>query len=210
MAKKKEVTSIELNGKNVSLTGGPVGVYRSAGSVVFDVLNYLIIGIASFTTVMPIIYIICNSFATELELQTRPMFVIPNVWSTDAYKYIFASNKLLRALGNSVLITVSGTAINLFFTVTMAYALSKKYLRGRNAFLTVASLIFYAFGEPVAMLLMLLVVAWSWGSALLMAKCRRSGPKGKGYLQVLRKKRKKRTCVSFSISANIPLIRRSA
>lgn len=132
MAKKKEITSVQLNGKSVSLTGGPVGVYRSAGSIVFDVVNYLIIGLAAFTTVMPIIYIICNSFATELELQTRPMFVIPNVWSTDAYKYIFASNKLLRAFGNSVLITVSGTAINLFFTVTMAYALSKKYLRGRK------------------------------------------------------------------------------
>ena len=132
MAKKKEITTVELNGKTVSLTGGPVGVYRSAGSIVFDVLNYLIIGIAAFTTVMPIIYIICNSFATELELQTRPMFVIPNIWSTDAYKYIFASNKLLRAFGNSVLITVSGTAINLFFTVTMAYALSKKYLRARS------------------------------------------------------------------------------
>ena len=67
----------------------------------------------------------------------------------------------------------------LFFPLTVCgyFLIPAKYLRGRNAFLTVASLIFYAFGEPVAMLLMLLVVAWSWGSALLMAKCRRSGQK---------------------------------
>ncbi|MBR6185680.1 MAG: carbohydrate ABC transporter permease, partial [Clostridia bacterium] len=32
-------------------------------------------------------------------------------------------------------ITVCGTLINLFFTITMAYALSKKYLRGRNILL---------------------------------------------------------------------------
>ena len=70
MAKNKEATTIQLNGKTVSLTGGPVGVYRSPGSIAFDVLNYLIIGLAAFTTVMPIIYIICNSFATELELRT--------------------------------------------------------------------------------------------------------------------------------------------
>ena len=25
------------------------------------------------------------------------MFIIPEIWSTDAYQYIFASNKLLRA-----------------------------------------------------------------------------------------------------------------
>ena len=109
MAKdKKEITSVELNGKTISISSGPVGVYRTAGSVVFDIINYLVIGLAAFTTVMPIIYIIFNSFATELELQTRSMFIIPNTWSTDAYKYIFASPKLLRAFGNSVFITFCG------------------------------------------------------------------------------------------------------
>jgi len=135
MAKKKELETVQLNGKTVKVNGGPVGVYRTAGSIAFDVLNYLVIGLAAFTTVMPIIYIICNSFATELELQTRSMFVIPQTWSLDAYKYIFASNKLIRAFGNSVLITVCGTLINLFFTVTMAYPLSKKFLRGRTPLL---------------------------------------------------------------------------
>ena len=33
-----------------------------------------------------------------------------------------------------------------------------------------ASLVFYGFGEPTAMLLMLLVVAWTWGCTLLMEK----------------------------------------
>jgi putative aldouronate transport system permease protein len=85
--------------------------------------------------VLPIIYIIFNSFATELELQTRSMFIFPHTWSLDAYRYIFASNKLLRAFGNSVLITFAGTLVNLFCTVTMAYPLSKKYLRGRTPIL---------------------------------------------------------------------------
>ena len=71
----------------------------------------------------------------------------------------------------------------LFFPLTVCgyFLIPAKYLRGRNALLTVASLIFYAFGEPFAMLLMLLVVAWSWGSALLMGKY----PKRKRLFQVL-------------------------
>ena len=136
MAKKKiDQTTVELNGKTITIGSGPVGVYRTAGSIAFDVLNYFVIGLAAFTTVLPIIYIIFNSFATELELQTRAMFLIPHTWSLDAYRYIFASNKLLRAFGNSVIITVAGTLINLFCTVTMAYPLSKKYLRGRTPLL---------------------------------------------------------------------------
>ncbi len=133
MAKEKnEITTYEINGKTITVSSGPVGVYRTTGSVIFDIINYLVIGIAAFTTVMPIIYIIFNSFATELELQIRPMFIIPHTWSTDAYAYIFKSPKLLRSFGNSVFITFFGTLINLFCTVTMAYPLSKRFLRGRK------------------------------------------------------------------------------
>lgn len=50
-----------------------------------------------------------------------------------------------------------------FPTVLLLYFLiPPKLLRVRNALLTVASLIFYGFGEPFAMLLMLIVVGISW------------------------------------------------
>ena len=133
--KKTKLETMELNGRTVKIHEGPVGVYRTAGSVVFDIFNYVFVGLIALTTVLPIIYIIFNSFATEFELTTRSMFIIPHTWSVDAYTYIFSSNKILRSFGNSILITVAGTAINLFFTVTFAYALSKKFLRGRNIIL---------------------------------------------------------------------------
>ena len=133
--KKTKLETMELNGRTVKIHEGPVGVYRTAGSVVFDIFNYVFVGLIALTTVLPIIYIIFNSFATEFELTTRSMFIIPHTWSVDAYTYIFSSNKILRSFGNSILITVTGTAINLFFTVTFAYALSKKFLRGRNIIL---------------------------------------------------------------------------
>ena len=135
MARKEKLETVQLNGKTITVHGGPVGVYRTAGSVAFDILNYLIISLVSFTTVLPIIYIIFNSFATEYELTTRSMFLIPQTWSVDAYTYILGSNKILRSFLNSILITVSGTVINLVCTVTLAYPLSKKYLRGRNIWL---------------------------------------------------------------------------
>ena len=120
----------------MKISSGPVAVYRSAGNVIFDVINYILLGAIAITTLLPFIYIIGASFATEYELTTRPMFIIPHDVSTAAYEYIFSSNRILKAFGNSAFITVCGTLINLFFTVTMAYALSKTRLRGRNFFLT--------------------------------------------------------------------------
>ena len=114
---------------------GPVGQNATLGSRIFDVFNYLFVSLVAITTILPFVYIIGASFATEYEIATRPMFFIPQDVSTAAYQFIFSSNKILRGFRNSILITVCGTAINLFFTVTMAYALSKTRLRGRNFFL---------------------------------------------------------------------------
>ena len=114
---------------------GPVGQNATVGSRIFDVLNYLILTLVSITTILPFIYIIGASFATEYEIASRPMFFIPRDVTVNAYRFIFSSNKILQGFRNSLFITVCGTAINLFFTVTMAYAISKQRLRGRNFFL---------------------------------------------------------------------------
>ena len=114
------------------ISSGPVGTTSSMGSRVFDAINYTVITLAALITILPFFYIVGASFASEYELSVRPMFIIPQDVTLDAYKYIFSSNKLVQSFGNSVFITVVGTIINLFFTVTFAYPLSKKYLRARG------------------------------------------------------------------------------
>ena len=130
-------TNLQTNAKKPAhisnkYNGGPVGIHNAIGNRIFDILNYFLVSLFAFITIMPFIYIIGASFATEYELSTRPMFIIPHDVSIEAYNYIFSSNKLINSFKNSVFITACGTAINLFFTVTMAYGLSKTRLRGRN------------------------------------------------------------------------------
>ncbi|MBR3108072.1 MAG: carbohydrate ABC transporter permease [Clostridia bacterium] len=114
---------------------GPVGQNATVSSRIFDAFNYIFLTLVALTTIFPFIYIIGASFATEYEIATRPMFIIPRDVTVNAYRFIFSSNKILQGFGNSIFITACGTAINLFFTVTMAYAISKPRLRGRNFFL---------------------------------------------------------------------------
>ena len=137
--KKKEIAeNIVINGKDIAkmkISTGPVGQNATLGSRVFDFLNYLIVTLIALTTLFPFVYIIGASFATEYEITTRPLFIIPQDVTLNAYEFIFSSNKILQGFRNSIFITVCGTGINLFFTVTMAYALSKTRLRGRNFFL---------------------------------------------------------------------------
>ncbi|GIP15565.1 protein LplC [Paenibacillus montaniterrae] len=98
----------------------------------FDMLNYLLLILFALATLLPFVYILAGSFATEAELAERDFFLIPRDFSLSAYEYIFSSSTLFRSMGISIYITVIGTITNLFFTLTMAYALSRKDLAGRN------------------------------------------------------------------------------
>ncbi|MEC0126362.1 carbohydrate ABC transporter permease [Paenibacillus pabuli] len=107
-------------------------LYNSPAGRVFDMFNYVMLGILGILTVLPFLYIIGNSFATEAEITERSFFLIPKVFSFSAYEYIFSSSTIFRSIGVSVFVTVAGTLVNLFFTLTMAYPLSRSDFWGRN------------------------------------------------------------------------------
>lgn len=111
---------------------GTYGKKRSLGSKAFDTFNYTFLTIFALVTLLPFIYVIAGSFATEKELTERAFFLIPREFSIEAYRYILKSDTVFRGIMNSIVITSLGTVINLFFTVTLAYPLSKKNLPGRN------------------------------------------------------------------------------
>ena len=112
-----------------------MAIKRSKASKAFDVFNVIALALAAAITILPFLYVLAASFATEKEIVERPLFLIPRDVSLDAYQYIFSSGTLLRSFLNSVIITLLGTAVNMFCTVTMAYALSKRRVAGRNTIL---------------------------------------------------------------------------
>lgn len=107
----------------------------SVGNIIFDTFNYIFLFVVAVVSVFPFIYILGGSFASENELLTRKVFLIPHEISFSAYQYVFSSNTLLRGILVSVYVTVVGTLINLFFTTTMAYPLARRNLKGRNVIL---------------------------------------------------------------------------
>lgn len=106
--------------------------YRTAAGVTFDAANYIVLSLFGLAAVLPFVYVIAGSFASDAELTSRAVFFIPKTFTLNAYKFIFSTDTIMRSIGVSVYITVIGTLVNLFFTVTMAYSLAKRGLYGRN------------------------------------------------------------------------------
>lgn len=109
---------------------------RSIGDWIADVIIYVLLTALALLMVIPFVYVIAASFAPEHEIITRSLFIIPKEFTLDAYKRIFDPNdyglRVLKSLGISIFITGVGTAIDLFFSTTMAYGVSRRHLKGRN------------------------------------------------------------------------------
>lgn len=108
-------------------------------SKTFDVLNIIFLSFFAIITVLPFLYVIGASFATEAEIVEKPFFIIPSEFQIESYKYIFSSPALPRAFMVSVFVTVTGTITAMFFTLTMAYPLSKKDLVGRKVIMSLVT-----------------------------------------------------------------------
>lgn len=108
---------------------------NSIGGFCFDTFNYIFLIFISLTCILPFLYIIAGSFASDIEFRTKAFFIIPEHFTIRSYVFIFSSDRFLRSIFVSIFITVVGTLVNLLFTLSMAYPLARKNLMGRNLIL---------------------------------------------------------------------------
>lgn len=112
---------------------------KTAGDITMDVIIYTFLTAVALLMVIPFVYVIAASFATESEIISRPIFLIPEEPTLAAYKRIFdmkdMGGTVIRALVISIGVTAIGTFVNLFFTTTMAYGLSRVKLVGNKIIL---------------------------------------------------------------------------
>ncbi|MCY9668116.1 carbohydrate ABC transporter permease [Paenibacillus alginolyticus] len=109
--------------------------HNTLGGKMFDIFNYVFLAIVAMVMIIPIMYIVAGSFASDSEISARAFFIIPEHITFNAYEYVFKDNALPRSLGVSAFVTVAGTIVNLLFTLTLAYALSRRQMLGRTLFL---------------------------------------------------------------------------
>lgn len=84
-------------------------------------------------TLSPFVLLIMSSVSSESSLIRNGYQFWPQTFSLDAYKYILRnSDTILKAYGLTILTTAVGTLTSLFLTITLAYPLSRKKLKGRN------------------------------------------------------------------------------
>lgn len=100
----------------------------------FRQAGYVILMLYSLLALFPLVLLFVASFSSEKSIVQNGYTLIPDSWSLEAYKYLFtARSQILHAYGVTILVTAVGTTLGLFFTILLAYVLSRKDMPGRNA-----------------------------------------------------------------------------
>lgn len=103
----------------------------------------ILIALFAISCVMPFIFVVIISMTDESYLTNHGYGFFPKEWSIYAYQYIFKgvmSERIVRAFGVSILVTVIGTLVNTTMTSTYAYAISRSYFPYKK-FFTIYALI---------------------------------------------------------------------
>jgi putative aldouronate transport system permease protein len=99
---------------------------------VFPVVNGLIMVFLVLLTLYPFYYVIVGSVSGDNAGVREVYFLYPKGFSFASYSMVFSTPSIARAYGNTLFVTVTGTALSLFMTILTAYPLSKIRLAGRR------------------------------------------------------------------------------
>ncbi len=89
----------------------------------------------SFLALYPVYYVLIASLSKPFFVESGDVMFWVEGFNLESYKQAFAKDGIWMAYANTIFYTVVGVAANMFFTTTMAYALSKKRLPFQKFFI---------------------------------------------------------------------------
>ncbi|MCI5041855.1 MAG: carbohydrate ABC transporter permease [Donghicola eburneus] len=104
----------------------------SRGDKLFVIINMVLIGLFTISTLYPFIYIASLSMSSGFEARAGNVILTPVGFTLEAYKQVLSEPMFWISYKNTLIYTVGGTLMSLAFIIPGAYALSRKQLYGRR------------------------------------------------------------------------------
>ena len=100
-------------------------IFLSRGEKIFNVCNYIFVGILALLCALPIVHILAVSFSSPQYIVGGRVTFWPMGFTTEAYTFAFLSGRFMTAFWVSIRRVLLGLIINLFLLITTSYPLSK-------------------------------------------------------------------------------------
>ncbi|MDD3402285.1 MAG: carbohydrate ABC transporter permease [Hespellia sp.] len=100
---------------------------------VSNVVIHIIFILLMLVCILPLLLVLGISFTDETSLLRDGYHLIPKVFSTGAYQYVFTgATSVLRAYAVTIFVTVVGTLCHILFMGMLAYCLTREEVTARN------------------------------------------------------------------------------
>lgn len=99
----------------------------------FDVLNFIFLGLFCLCCIYPIIYVLAGSFSQGADYEKGGVYFIPRIFTFQNYQVVLEKPDLWSSYGITIARTIIGTVTALIFTSIIAYAMSRE-LKGKKLF----------------------------------------------------------------------------
>ena len=97
----------------------------------------IMLTVALIAVLIPLIYVVANSFSSASAVSGGRVFLWPVEPSLRAYREALSDPQILKGYYNSLIYAVGGTFISVTLTIAIAYPLSRKTFFGRNVIMSV-------------------------------------------------------------------------
>ena len=109
-------------------------IKHSVGERIFTFCNYVFMVLLASTMLVPFLRVISLSLSSGNAIMSGEVMLFPKQFTFESYAKLIENGQIVRSFGNTVYVTIIGTAINIAATILCAYPLSKKRLRGSGIF----------------------------------------------------------------------------
>ncbi len=126
----------------------------SRGDRMFDIFNYILMGIILIVTIYPFLNVLAISLNNSADTVRGGITIFPREFTLENYATIFQRQDLTTAFRISVLRTVLGTIIGLIACSLLAYTLSRRDFQGRRVISFILVLTLYISGGLIPVFLL--------------------------------------------------------
>lgn len=149
---------------------------KTIGKIPLDTSEKLVLGLSNtiltilaLVAILPCLNLFSKSVSTGTAVTAGFVYFWPNGFQLETIGYVLTKTSFLTSLKNTLIITVVGTAISMFVTVTTAYPLSKPDLTCRKLFtlLYVISMVFFGGIVPAYMVVQTLGILDTYWACIL-------------------------------------------
>ncbi|WP_020619310.1 carbohydrate ABC transporter permease [Paenibacillus daejeonensis] len=117
---------------------------ETKGEQWFRTVNAMFLSLVSLSMLLPFIHVLAKALSHDRYVLAKEVTLWPKGFQTGAFEFVLNNKQFLISFGNSIFITVVGTAISILITMFTAYPLSRKIMPHRRAimFLYVLTMFF--------------------------------------------------------------------